>query len=150
MIEWRDEMSVGHPAIDDDHKRLIAIINDFERAARERASVETVHETLLRLQDYSNEHFSREEAIQRECAYPFYAEHKREHDRLLLKVTEFAQIYFIKRTRPIGPDTLGDMARFLHDWFADHTIRADLKMRQYIRRSYVDPMEYQGPDKTAA
>jgi hemerythrin-like metal-binding protein len=150
MIEWREEMSVGHPAIDDDHKRLIAIINDFERAAQERASIQTLHDTLLRLQDYANEHFSREEAVQRDCQFPFYAEHKREHDQLLMQVTEFARIYFIKRTRPITAETIAAMARFLHDWFADHTIRADLKMRRYVRRAYVDPVEYLSTDRPAA
>lgn len=150
MIEWREEMSVGHSVIDDDHKRLIAIINEFERAAKNHASAQVLHETLLLLQDYTNEHFSREEAVQRACRYPYYAEHKREHDELLLKVTEFAQIYFIKRTRPVDPAAIASMAHFLHDWFTDHTIRADLKMKRYLGRIYVDPAEYTGNARPAA
>ena len=30
MIEWRVEMAVGVPSIDEDHKVLINIINEFE------------------------------------------------------------------------------------------------------------------------
>lgn len=150
MIKWREEMSVGHPLIDGDHKKLIEIINDFERTVALWPSEKVLHEVLIRLQDYVNEHFSREEAIQRECRYPLYEEHKREHDALLMKVTEFAQTYFIKRTRPVDKRSLADMARFLREWFSDHTIRADIKMKDYIDRAFVDPIEHVSVNRPAA
>ncbi|MEW5726912.1 MAG: bacteriohemerythrin [Pseudomonadota bacterium] len=129
MIEWRPEMSVGHPDIDSDHKHLVEVINAFEAAAGREASEAVLGATMLRLQDFVIDHFSREEAIQRAADYPLYDEHKREHDALVERLTDFARTYFILRRRPVDREVVAAFARFLREWVINHTLGADLRMK---------------------
>ncbi len=71
VLLWRDEMGVGQPDIDGDHRQLIAIINDFQAMALRLPEDRALHETLIGLHDYAAYHFSREESIQRACHQQF-------------------------------------------------------------------------------
>lgn len=132
MFTWRPEMSVGHPDIDNDHRRLVDLLNAFEGAAGREPSEAVLHDTLLQLQDYVIDHFGREEAIQRQAGYPFVVEHKREHDALVERLTEFAKTYFIARRRPVDRAALAEFAVFLREWFVVHTMGADLRMKGWV------------------
>jgi len=133
MLTWRDELAVGHPDIDGDHKRLIAIINDFEKLVDCIPKERALHEVLVNLHDYAGFHFAREEAIQAAVAYPHVEAHKREHQVLLARIKEMASRYFVKRTEPITKETLDAAAEFLRRWLVDHIIRNDLRLRDYVR-----------------
>ncbi|MBI3446395.1 MAG: hemerythrin domain-containing protein, partial [Magnetospirillum sp.] len=79
MIVWRDAMSVGSPALDADHKRLIDLINLTEQWIGQDnwRQVATVTDELLR---YVDEHFRREEAVQIAMKYPDFEQHKKQHE----------------------------------------------------------------------
>ncbi len=129
---WREEMSVGQPDIDGDHRQLIAIINDFENMAQRLPESRALHETLIGLHDYAAIHFGREEAIQRACRYPLHESHKREHQELLSQINAMARRYFIDRTEPVTKASLREAAGFLRHWLVDHIIKNDLRMREYL------------------
>ena len=57
MIEWRVEMAVGVPSIDEDHKVLINIINEFECCQ----TLVCAEKTAKKLFNYTKSHFKREE-----------------------------------------------------------------------------------------
>lgn len=132
MLVWRDELSIGHPDIDDDHRRLLAIINDFENLAEKLPDDRVLHETLINLHDYALLHFGREEAIQIACRFPFTDAHRAEHRTLLQHVTDMARRYFIDKTEPVTRTTTAAMAEFLKHWLVDHIIRSDRRMREYL------------------
>ncbi len=132
MLQWREELSVGHPDIDNDHKVLISIINDFEKTVDNWPGEKVIHEVLIKLHDYAGQHFSREEDIQVNHHYPFREEHKREHNILLAQVVDRANRYFIKKTEPITKEALQGVAEFLKHWLVDHIIKSDLRMRRFV------------------
>jgi len=132
MLTWREELTVGHPDIDNDHRRLIAIINDFERLSTLIPKERALHEVLISLYDYAASHFAREEEIQRAGNYPFQEAHKAAHRDLLHDITEMATRYFIKKTEPITKESLDVAAGFLRSWLLDHIIKDDLRMRGYV------------------
>jgi hemerythrin len=133
MLSWRDELSVGHPGIDADHKHLIDIINHFEELVQAWPGEKVMHEVLLELQDYTVSHFRREEDLQRACGYPFHTEHATEHGDLLDHVTDLAKRYFIRRSMPVTQDSLSELAKFLREWLVNHIIKSDLRMKPYIQ-----------------
>jgi hemerythrin len=132
MLTWREELAVGHPEIDADHKRLIALINDFEAMIAKGSNERTLHEVLIGLHDYARSHFQREEAVQIACRYPHYAGHKAEHQALLDDVTAMARRYFIDRSAPITRDSLDEASALLRHWLVDHIVKSDLRIRQYL------------------
>jgi len=134
MLTWREELAIGHAEIDDDHKRLIALINDFESLVAKWPGERALHEVLIGLHDYARSHFHREEAVQLACGYPHYAAHKAEHEALLKEVTAMARRYFVDRTAPVTQQSLGEASNLLKHWLVDHIIKSDLRIRQYLHK----------------
>lgn len=83
LIEWSDELSVGHEAIDRDHRRLIEIINTLEAAIAAGDGERAVGETLAELAEYARGHFDREERLMLRHRYRGYDVHKWAHDGFL-------------------------------------------------------------------
>jgi|GEM_PF-721979 len=108
-IRWRKEMSVGNAWIDHDHKYLLCLINTVELALKAGDQEEFLIYTLDQLQDYTVEHFGREERIMRKIQYPKYAAHKSQHQELL-KTLETLRGH-VEKLLPTVVDAVADEAK---------------------------------------
>ncbi|CAA7613867.1 bacteriohemerythrin [Magnetospirillum sp. UT-4] len=129
-LEWRDQLSIGVPSIDADHKQLIAIINEFE--AGSSAGAERLQSVARKLFQYAASHFEREERLQVLNGYGRHQAHQAEHNALLDSLEAFIQSHFIDRTKPIDTASAAEMAAFLKHWLVDHLIHSDLKMKGLV------------------
>ncbi|CAA7617087.1 conserved hypothetical protein [Candidatus Terasakiella magnetica] len=130
-ISWSKDLAVGNTEIDDDHRELIGIINEFEAETKKAAgTVDDAHmrHILGRLQIYAQDHFAREEYVQAIAKYDGLAENKREHEALTRTLGDFIARF--------DNGTLGDrrgstdqMSSFLSNWLMGHVLKIDLKMR---------------------
>lgn len=79
-IMWSDYLSVYYEPIDNQHKELIGRVSNFLQNIKDgKASDETL-KILSFLEDYTVKHFSTEEKIMVKNEYPFYEEHKKQHE----------------------------------------------------------------------
>lgn len=53
MIVWTEDLRIGHPVIDDDHKHLVEIINQFIKRSKITDKADVMHETLKALLAYT-------------------------------------------------------------------------------------------------
>ena len=130
-ITWREQMSVGIKEIDDDHRQLIAVINDFNFASESRSGQldeGNMRVILAKLQRYAREHFDREEKLQLGSNYSGYAENKKQHEVLTRQLDEFVHLYADGKLGPAKSATTL-MNKFLNRWLVDHILKVDLKMR---------------------
>ncbi len=133
-ILWRDQMNVGISEVDEDHKHLIGIINDFEGAARRGAGQVdegNMRSILRRLQHYARDHFSREEKMQEAAGYDGVAENKIQHALLLRSLNDFI-LMFMEGKLGATTEATEKMNAFLKRWLVDHILKTDLKMRGKI------------------
>ena len=127
FFEWTDKLSVGVEQMDTQHKRLIAIINDFHTASNKASDKSAVEKAIESLVDYVKIHFNEEESLMQKYDFPQLELHKRIHDRLVQKVNEYA----IKLQT--GQKILNlDMAIFLKGWLEDHIGQTDKKYGEFI------------------
>lgn len=136
LITWRDQMSVGIKAIDDDHKHLIDIINQLEIAIRktnwQRSEREDFMQVLLgRLRSYAKEHFSREEELQVASNYQGLIENQRHHHHLVTDLESYSSRFLGQRDGE-KPVTDNEMVKFLRRWLVEHIIKVDLKMKGHV------------------
>jgi len=134
-ILWRDQMNVGIAEVDDDHRHLIAIINDFEGAARRGAGQVddgNMRSILRQLQHYARDHFAREERMQERASYEGFAENKIQHGLLLQSLNDFI-LRYTEGKLGASAEATGKMASFLNRWLVDHILKTDLKMRGRIK-----------------
>jgi hemerythrin len=133
MMIWTDDYNVGHRGIDEDHQRLVSIINEFEeKAGTKSVDALALHDIIITLHDYSIRHFAREEKIQDASAYPNVSKHREEHAAFIERIVEMANAFIIEKTEEITPASVAQMVAFLNAWLIDHILKMDFEMRGYI------------------
>ena len=75
-LVWKDEYSVGIEAMDDDHKKLLNLINQLQTAVHYYTGKEFEEKALDELVDYTKTHFKREELLLEENDYADLEAHK--------------------------------------------------------------------------
>lgn len=127
LLSWNPEMSVGVRVLDEDHKKLIGMINELHDSMLKGHSNDVVGGVLRRLANYTVEHFQREEKYFAETKYPGAAAHIREHEKLKAQVMAEIQ-KFQAGTTGIGMETL----TFLRDWLKHHIQESDKAYRSHL------------------
>lgn len=120
-VTWSEDLSVGVHVIDADHKMLIDLINQFTEAVDNGESHEMVGGVLNALYDYTDFHFTREEALMDACGYADLAAHREVHDQLRGRVKEIRDLHASK------PDMVfdDDLKAFMTEWLTKHIMGKD-------------------------
>jgi hemerythrin len=130
MIEWRVEMAVGVPSIDEDHKVLISIINEFECCQ----TLTCAENTAKKLFNYTKSHFKREEMLLESFHYTGADTHHRGHDHITNKLKSIINGAFIKRDRP-DDIIISEITELMRTWVLNHVIGHDLKMKPFFKKA---------------
>ena len=128
FVTWKPAYSVGIESIDNEHKKLLSLINTLQTAAHYRTGEEFEKKALNELVDYTLYHFKREEEMMEQHDFPGLAEHKREHDAMVAKVESFVAEYSDR-----GIDVLEDISTYLKNWLIKHINGTD---KQYCSLLY--------------
>jgi len=125
LIVWNDKLSVNVKEIDEQHKRLIGIINELHDGMKSGSGKTVVAPILKRLVDYSLYHFSTEERYMSLHRYPGELTHKAEHKKFTANVVDFHQ-RFSDGTAAVSLELMV----FLKGWLTDHIMGTD---KQYSK-----------------
>jgi len=128
FVEWKDDYSVGIATIDDDHKKLLGLINQLQAAAHYKTDEEIVENVLNQLVEYTKYHFSREEEMMKKCDYPDFEDHKKQHDEMIQQVSHYINEYRVDKTR-----TIEDVAVYLKTWLVNHINGSDQKYTPFLK-----------------
>jgi len=124
-IEWRDEFRVHIPEIDQQHKKLAGLINDFETAFQQGRGSEVLDEIIGELIEYSKIHFLTEEKYMAGFAHDLAASHKEGHIRFNEEVCRF-----IREMKTPSDALPGKIIKFLKDWWHIHITSEDRVFKQ--------------------
>ena len=141
LVTWSERLSVGYQPIDDQHRRLVEIINCLHDAMAEGKGHQALGQVLGGLVDYTQTHFASEEAMMQKHGYAGYAEQKLQHDALTRSVLEL-QSQFRAGQMALTMDVM----KFLKTWLVDHIESSDKAAGAYIA-SRARPL---GQDRAAA
>ena len=89
LIKWNDSFSVNVVKIDQEHKKLVAMVNDLTDAMKAGKGKDVLGKILDGLIAYTASHFQTEEQYFRQVKYPYAEEHKKEHAAFVRNVLEF-------------------------------------------------------------
>ena len=126
FFKWSNQISVGIPQIDHDHKilielinRCIIVVNNDEPAHQEINSI------LDELINYTQYHFQREELVMKICEDPGLVNHKQSHQQMIDKVKQYIIQY------GLGELTQQELLGFLIDWLKNHIMVSDKLIANY-------------------
>lgn len=132
FMAWDEKYQVNINIIDEQHKRLFTMIDNFHHSLRQKQTRKAMAEILQGLTEYSVYHFDTEESLMVLHQYPAHQEHHSAHDA------------FIKKTRDIrtrfedGELVIPiEVAEFLKDWLSNHILVTDKKLAPYLQRKGV-------------
>jgi hemerythrin len=127
FFQWEPEFEINVKDIDEQHRYMVALINDFYEALRSGRGKEVLGRVLKDLSEYAKNHFDCEERLMTESGYPGYAAHKAEHAELAGKVRELDEDY-----RNSGRALAVKVGVFLREWLMKHVLASDLEFGRYL------------------
>jgi hemerythrin-like metal-binding protein len=119
-IVWSPTLSVGIEQFDDDHRQLIACINELGGGPSGEPEPVVVRAILERLDGYTKTHFAHEEALLQQYGYPGLVAHKREHDFLATRVQNLRDAFDAG-----DASAPGEIHDLLADWLNYHILHTD-------------------------
>jgi voltage-gated potassium channel len=128
-IVWSDDLSVGVTAIDEEHRTLVLLANEFRQslsAGRGREEIARVFDKLL---DYTVRHFSHEEGLMRKYDYPGMELQVREHRNFTKQVMELN-----RDKKYVFPENVSD---FLYSWLRHHIMDIDKELGRFLHEKDV-------------
>ena len=122
LMEWSSAISVNVQKFDDQHKKLVDLVNQLHDGMKAGQGVAMLGNVLQSLINYTATHFADEEKMMQAQGYPEYAKHKAEHDKLVGQVLDL-QKKFQSGTAMLTMTVMS----FLKDWLVKHIQGEDKK-----------------------
>jgi hemerythrin-like metal-binding protein len=114
LIVWSNSYSVKVSQMDQEHQRLINIINNLYAAMRAGRSNEGIGSILDELVAYTKTHFSHEEQLMQQAGYAGLADQKKAHEALVNQLNDILAKY--RAGTALGQEIMS----FLKNWLINH------------------------------
>ncbi|GLI37622.1 hemerythrin family protein [Geobacter hydrogenophilus] len=122
LITWNDSLSVKVKQFDDQHKKLVEMLNQLFDAMKAGKGSLVVGDILKQLIAYTQTHFAAEERLMKQYGYTDFEAHKKEHNALVVQVLD------LQKQFQDGKAVLTqNVMTFLRDWLSKHIQGDDKK-----------------------
>jgi hemerythrin len=126
--EWKNEYNVAVKKFNDAHKELFSYLNNLHQGVVAGLGITNMTYILKGLLDYTTNHFRDEERLMKKYNYPEYESHKKEHDALLAKVSEYYTEFQQGHT-----SFSFELLSFLDKWITNHILHTDMKYKPFFK-----------------
>jgi hemerythrin-like metal-binding protein len=114
LIPWSSALSVEIRSIDDQHKKLVSLINGLHEAMLNGQAQHVIVKTYGEVLEYTGYHFAEEEKLMESAGYRALANHKREHAALVERALKF------RDQLNSGANVSMNLMAFLKAWLLNH------------------------------
>jgi len=128
---WSPEFSVGVGLLDEQHKRIISMINQLSSVKEVTTDSEMISDLITKMTQYSQKHLKYEEELLLQYRYPLFEEHKQDHRYYLKKIVAFTLAI------PNGiPEVPQEVSAFLNQWWQNHILNEDMKYKPFLQQMF--------------
>lgn len=130
IFPWNDNFKTGIAHIDEQHRRLIDLINMLANHLAHQSDFDTLDSIFTELSEYAAYHFRTEETIWSRYFHEdeLETEHKRAHHSF---VEDLLSLKSEKNTTPLD-QIVADILSFLTHWLAYHILDNDMHMAKIV------------------
>jgi hemerythrin-like metal-binding protein len=122
-IVWEARYEAGVAEVDEDHRRLVALINELDAVLGADGDLMRVGMIIDALVDYIHYHFGREEALMAGAGYDGAGDHAIAHTQLRYFLSRLVEAYTKRPSR----ETAARVRDYLQEWLMDHILVEDMK-----------------------
>ena len=126
-IKWKEELSVNNTQIDNQHKELFRLINEFYNGVVNQTGKSAMSKVIYDLEAYVITHFKTEEEKMERAGYDLIKEHKAEHAKFIETVADFRKRFNDGRLL-----LSLEVTAFIKNWITDHISQTDQQYKGKI------------------
>jgi hemerythrin len=126
---WTDDLLVGDPRLDHQHKRFFLYALRLSIACEQDRGPDEIESALRFLREYAMAHFADEERSMREVSYPYLASHAEAHAKFIARLQALEAdlaSHLDKRALAL------DIAYMAATWFAEHVRQVDRLVARFL------------------
>ncbi len=135
-MEWTAKLAVGVESIDMQHRELFERINKLMTAMQSKQGEAEVRRLVAFLGDYVVSHFTGEERLMQQQAYPDFPAHKRIHDEFM---RDLARLKGDLEKQGPSAAVIVQLNRRVGDWLIDHIGRTDRALGAFLTKKNARP-----------
>lgn len=143
-IKWNDSLSLGLEVIDEQHKKLLKIVNEvigcFDRDDRDHF----LKIKFSELREYTVIHFHDEEDYMVKIQYDKITEHKKQHDDLKKQVKSYQASFFHHESI-----TKDQLIEFFRNWLLEHILNHDMSIKTFLVQKEEDDIPADEKEKNS-
>jgi hemerythrin-like metal-binding protein len=129
-IAWHDDLDMGNKALDEQHRRLVELVNGvLEAGNKGPLSQEGVAKALRTLREFSVYHFAEEEKFMRAVGFSAVAGHAEAHERMSRKLKDLQDDIYRKQVV-----TAARLKEILRAWLFDDVLKWDQPLAAHARK----------------
>ena len=125
-ITWDDALRLGDERIDDDHRKLAAMINKMADGVINHSLSQAHPELLRELMEGTMAHFAEEDRLMLAHCYPQAEEHRAEHHNLIQNANNFMAALDANESPSVA------LLRFLRRWLTRHVVGMDKALVEHL------------------
>lgn len=126
-LVWDKGLSVDVKEVDEDHRRLVEVLNLLNHAVSDEEGTDYIEALLEELISGTVWHFRHEERLMLKHGYEGFEEHKVEHQELI-ESAKALQAKFQEAGKRLSSEDI----EFLEHWLTEHILVTDMKMGAYL------------------
>ena len=123
---WDKSLSVQVDEIDNDHRMLVELFNILNHSIEDGESVEYIEAVVEELICGTVWHFRHEERLMLKYGYAGLAEHRAEHEELVVSAKRLQRDLLLKHSVSV------EDIKFLEHWLTGHILTSDMEMAAFL------------------
>ena len=128
-VLWNEAMNTGHAGLDEDHRKLVALINRLADGLTSHKGAAFCRDAFGQLVAHVEQHFAMEERLMAEHGYPDAEHHKAHHATLFEEVRGLSDAI---EAISIGASPSVSLLDFLEIWLKHHITGLDRSLAAAI------------------
>lgn len=126
LIHWTPDMNLGIEIIDGQHRQIADYHNRLHQA-RSKGTRQVVGEVLDGLVEYTQSHFSFEEAVMAAAGFRLLATHRSRHEQFVHRLGEYLHRF------ALGEEVAAEVQDTIKKWLLNHIKREDREYAVSVR-----------------
>lgn len=127
QIIWNNRFNLKNNVLDEQHQRLVAIMNNLHDLIMQSTGLQSIAEVFSALVLTFRSHFTHEEQLMRQHAYPGLTQHKREHEYLMEQINVTS-----KGVASGNRELIRDFQQFVAGWWLLHMKNVDQELGPFL------------------
>lgn len=132
-LAWRNQMELGYPPLDDEHKLFLDVVNESVHIAQNR-NINQMDAVFEKCYEYARTHFPHEEDVMERISFPDLQSHMDSHQLFIKNISELRQLFHSAKTTDEKEQIVVKTANFLNVWFLGHILSRDKVYKPYLVR----------------